>query len=193
MSFSISGTWLPCRTPSSGASSRWGVDQSDAFITTVDQSQVAEDLLEAGSSPDMTEHSRGLSLLMMAGQEGNRSVLTNQSPSMTPLTNHTGPWWSSCCPGGPTPATRPRWGTRPCLWPGPGVTTLWPGSSPSTPPPPSPSPCPPSRPPPRSRWCWSRRSSLRVRTRQLCQIYWKTWVDIVHRVEIRFLSSNFSI
>ena len=49
---------------------------------------MAEDLLEAGSSPDMTEHSRGLSLLMMAGQEGNRSVLTNQSPSMQPLTNH---------------------------------------------------------------------------------------------------------
>ena len=37
--------------------------------------QVAEDLLEAGSSPDTTEHSRGLSLLMMAGEEGNTAMV----------------------------------------------------------------------------------------------------------------------
>lgn len=33
--------------------------------------QVAQDLLEAGSDPDITEHTRGHSLLMMAAQEGN--------------------------------------------------------------------------------------------------------------------------
>ena len=55
---------------------KWGqlqvrcIDTSDLYLIIT--SQVAEDLLEAGSSPDMTEHSRGLSLLMMAGQEGNR-------------------------------------------------------------------------------------------------------------------------
>ena len=37
--------------------------------------QLAEDLLVAGSDPDMTEHTRGHSLLMMAAEEGNIAMV----------------------------------------------------------------------------------------------------------------------
>lgn len=37
--------------------------------------QAAEDLLKAGSNPDVTEHSRGYSLLMLAASEGNAAMV----------------------------------------------------------------------------------------------------------------------